>query len=201
MTEWQDWIGRTATQHDRLTPALLNRFRATIDSAETGPIAPQAIHWALCTPEAATADLGLDGHPQRRDSSDSFFPPMPHPRRMWASSQVAFLAPIGVDAEIERVSTIASIVEKTGSTGSLVFVDVEHVTSANGELVVQERQTLVYREAAILPSPSREGQRDLASSMPSRSGVGGFSPGATLTDPTPTPWSLSDQSGGPIPPR
>ncbi|MGL5840042.1 MAG: hypothetical protein ACRCY3_16235, partial [Sphingorhabdus sp.] len=41
----------------------------------------------------------------------------------------------------------------------------------------------------------------LASSMPSRSGVGGFSPGATLTDPTPTPWSLSDQSGGPIPPR
>lgn len=157
MGAWDAWIGRQMVQRDRLTPALLQRFRATIDSAETGDTAPQAIHWALCTPEATTAQLGLDGHPQRSDSPDSFFPPVLHPRRMWASSKVEFIAPITVNTEIERVSTIASISEKSGSTGSLVFVDVEHETKANGKLVVKERQTLVYRKAnSAKPVPAPE---------------------------------------------
>jgi 3-methylfumaryl-CoA hydratase len=155
VSNFDNWIGRTIRQNDRLTPALLHRFRATIDSQETGDIAPQAIHWVLCTPEAATAQLGLDGHPQRSESPDSFFPPVPHPRRMWASSKVEFFAPIGVGAEIERVSTIASITEKSGSTGSLVFVDVAHETSAIGILSVREMQTLVYREATTAkPTPA-----------------------------------------------
>ena len=154
MSEWQSWVGRTTTQRDRLTPALLDRFRATIDSAYSGGIAPQAIHWALCTPESATAALGLDGHPQRSDSPDSFFPPVPLPRRMWASSKVDFIAPILVDSEIERVSIIASVTEKTGSTGTLVFVDVNHQTLANGARAISETQTLVYREATTAaPTP------------------------------------------------
>lgn len=157
MGAWDAWIGRQMVQRDRLTPALLHRFRATIDSAESGDVAPQAIHWVLCTPEATTEQLGLDGHPQRSDSRDSFFPPVPHPRRMWASSKVEFIAPIAVNAEIERISTIASISEKTGSTGSLVFVDVEHETKADGSLVIRERQTLVYREAnSAKPAPAPE---------------------------------------------
>ena len=157
MGAWDVWIGRQMVQRDRLTPALLQRFRSTIDSAESGEIAPQAIHWVLCTPEATTAQLGIDGHPQRSDSPDSFFPPVPHPRRMWASSKVEFISPISVNAEIERVSTIASINEKTGSTGSLVFVDVEHGTKADGILAINERQTLVYREAnTAKPAPAPE---------------------------------------------
>ena len=32
MSQWREWIGREAVQSDMLTPALLNRFRATIDS-------------------------------------------------------------------------------------------------------------------------------------------------------------------------
>lgn len=147
MGAWDAWIGRQMVQRDRLTPALLHRFRATIDSADAGPAAPQATHWVLCTPEAATAQLGTDGHPQRSTRADSFFPPVPHPRRMWASSTVEFHAPIHVDTEIERISTIAAIAEKTGSTGSLVFVDVMHETRADGVLAIGERQTLVYREA------------------------------------------------------
>jgi 3-methylfumaryl-CoA hydratase len=155
MGAWDEWIGRTVTQRDRLTPALLHRFRATIDSAETGDVAPQAIHWLLCTPEATTAQLGIDGHPQRSDGPDGFFPPVPHPRRMWASSKVEFLAPIRVDAEIERTSTIAAITEKSGSTGSLVFVDVDHETRANAAPAVRERQTLVYRAAtSAAPAPA-----------------------------------------------
>lgn len=157
MGAWDAWIGRQMVQRDRLTPALLKRFTATIDSAESGDVAPQAIHWVVCTPEASTAQIGVDGHPQRSDSADSFFPPVPHPRRMWASSKVEFLSPIAVNAEIERVSTIASINEKTGSTGSLVFVDVDHQTRADGTPVISERQTLVYREAnSAKPAPAPE---------------------------------------------
>lgn len=37
------------------------------------------------------------------------------------------------------------------------------------------------------PAPSGEGQRDLATSSPSRSGVGTHSRSTTLTDPTPSP--------------
>jgi 3-methylfumaryl-CoA hydratase len=147
MGKWDSWLGRNFIQHDRLTPALLHRFRATLDSSESGDIAPQAIHWILCTPQATTAQLGLDGHPLRDDSADGFMPPIPMPRRMWASSKIEFIAPITVDAEIEHLSTIAAISEKDGSTGKLVFVDVAHQISANGKLVVKETQTLVYREA------------------------------------------------------
>lgn len=159
MGEWDHWIGRSYTQRDRLTPALLNRLRATLNSDENGDIAPQAIHWTLCTPQAATAQLGTDGHPLRSDSPDSFMPPITLPRRMWASSKVAFIAPIRVEAEIERISTIVSISAKDGSTGRLVFVDVAHETCANGILSISETQTLVYREATgtkALPMPPVE---------------------------------------------
>ncbi len=58
----QDWIGREMTQNDVLTPGLLARFRATLDSAETHAKAEQGIHWCLCLPEAATDALDSDGH-------------------------------------------------------------------------------------------------------------------------------------------
>jgi 3-methylfumaryl-CoA hydratase len=143
MADWQDWIGRTQEQSDMLTPALLARFRATIDSGEVTDIAPQGIHWCLCLPDTATSELGKDGHPRK----GGWLPPIQLPRRMWASSKVTFHAPISAGDAIIRRSTIANVTEKTGSTGLLVFVDIDHDTLANGKTAVTERQTLVYREA------------------------------------------------------
>ena len=156
MNGWDTWIGRTAEQQDLLTPGALARFRATIESAETGAVAAQAIHWCLCLPDAPTATLGADGHPLRADAEDSFMPPIPLPRRMWAASDVRFLDPIRAGASVTRRSTIATIREKTGGTGQLVFVEVDHDTHADGVLAVHERQTIVFREAATAaaqPSP------------------------------------------------
>lgn len=158
MTAWDAWIGRSIEQHDRLTPAALARFRATIDSAATGDIAAQAIHWCLCLPDAPTRMLGPDGHPLRQDDPGSFMPPIPLPRRMWAASDVRFVAPIAAGAAIARTSTVAAIKEKTGGTGQLVFVEVEHETRADDVVAVQERQTIVFRApapaAAPTPSPA-----------------------------------------------
>lgn len=154
MTDFGAWIGREARAKDRLDEGLAARWLATFDLARPHPaIMPQGIHFALCTPEAPTATLGEDGHPARDDSPDSFLPPFPMPRRMWASSKIAFHAPIAIGAEIKRVSRVAAISEKEGGSGRLAFVDVEHTTKANGTLAVIETQTLVYREVAAPDAP------------------------------------------------
>jgi 3-methylfumaryl-CoA hydratase len=154
MTDFAAWIGREQRAKDRLDDGLAERWLATFDLAKPHPpVMPQGIHFALCTPEAPTAKLGEDGHPARDDSADSFLPPFPMPRRMWASSKIAFHAPITIGAAIERASKIASVSEKAGGSGRLAFVDVEHVTKANGTIAVIETQTLVYREAAAPDAP------------------------------------------------
>jgi 3-methylfumaryl-CoA hydratase len=162
------WIGREIRAKDRLDEGLADRWLATFDLPRPHPaIMPQGIHFALCTPEVPTGKLGQDGHPARDDSPDSFFPPFPMPRRMWASSKIAFHAPIAIGAVIERTSRIAAITEKHGSTGPLAFVDVSHETRANGTLAVVETQSIVYRDAAsggvaLSPAPLGEGKFDPA---------------------------------------
>lgn len=148
------WIGREQTARDILDPALAARWLATFDlEAPQPPIMPQGVHFVLCTPEAPTSALGEDGHPVRDESADSFLPPFPMPRRMWASSAIEFIAPIAIGAAIERVSRVASISEKEGGSGKLAFVTVEHETSSNGTLSIRETQTIVYREAAAPDAP------------------------------------------------
>ena len=156
MGDWQDWIGKTHVQSDILTPALVQRHRATLDLTPHDPAPLPGIHWILNLPEAATADLGEDGHP-RRDIAGSFLPPIDLPRRMWASSEVEFLGDIPVGTAVTRTSTIADIAEKSGSSGRLAFVTLDHAIEADGVAVVREKQTLVYREAVVGPSPSGEG--------------------------------------------
>lgn len=163
---YEAWIGREQRATDRLDEGLADRWLATFDLRRPNPpIMPQGIHFALCTPEAPTAKLGEDGHPARDDSAERFLPPFPMPRRMWASSKIAFHAPIPIGAVIERTSKVASVSEKEGGSGRLAFVDVEHVTKANGTVAVIETQTLVYREAAapdapLSPPPPGEGPFD-----------------------------------------
>jgi 3-methylfumaryl-CoA hydratase len=163
MSEWDAWIGRSQRQSDILTPALLTRFHATLNSDHNSNVAPQAIHWCLCTPDSATSALGVDGHPARTHSPDSFLPPIPLPRRMWASSKVEFHAPITAGAAIERTSNVISITEKSGGSGPLVFAEIAHETAANGTLAVSEIQTIVYREASnAAPVPLGSGTADLS---------------------------------------
>lgn len=149
---YEAWIGREVRASDRLDEALAKRWLATFDLSDSNPL-PQGIHFALCTPDALTAALGEDGHPARDESADSFLPPFPMPRRMWASSKIEFVTPITHGAAITRNSRVASISEKEGGSGKLAFVNVDHETHANGTLAVRETQTLVYREAAPADAP------------------------------------------------
>lgn len=160
MSDLTQWVGRSQQSHDVITLGGVKRFCATLgieDSiaaafvAEKG-VAPLGYHWCLCLPDNPMSELSEDGHPQK----GGFLPPVTLPRRMWAASEIEFLAALPIGAAITRVSTIASVKEKAGSTGSLVFVDVEHETQVDGKCAIQERQTIVYREAASSPTPLPE---------------------------------------------
>ncbi len=67
--------------------------------------------------------LGPDGHPTR----GGFLPPVPLPRRMWAGGELEFFEPLRVGDEATRTSRISDVTMKTGSTGVLCFVSVEHL--------------------------------------------------------------------------
>ena len=148
MNAWSAWIGRELRCEDRVDRAAYRRWLAALDSEAPaeGNVA-QGYHWCLASPDTPTAGLGEDGHPLRDASRDSFLPPLPQPRRMWASSKVEFLGPLRVGATVERRSKIASLTAKTGASGTLVFVDIAHETITGDVLAVRELQSLVYRDA------------------------------------------------------
>ena len=168
MADWSVWIGREETRADRVDPGHLGRWLATLDraAADDGAV-PQGFHWCLCLPDAPTASLGPDGHPRRDDSPASFLPPLPQPRRMWASSKVEFIAPLSAGQAIERLSRVQSITEKSGGSGNLVFVDVAHETVGDGQLAVREVQTLVYRDAPPPGTPPAPPELGVAQFDPS----------------------------------
>lgn len=153
-SRWKNWIGPAHKASDTLSPELARRWLATFDlSTQAAGDMPQGVHFCLCTPDAPTAQLGQDGHPERSGEHSSFLPPIPLPRRMWAGSRLLFHAPLKVGAAIERTSRITAISEKAGNSGPLVFVEILHETMADGEQAVREEQTLVYREAAKPDAP------------------------------------------------
>ncbi len=149
MDNWTAWIGREENRHDRIDAGAFGRGLAMLDRAapQDGTV-PQGYHWCLCLPDAPTARLGPDGHPLRDESPESFMPPVLLTRRMWASSKVDFVVPLCVGDAVTRASRIASVTEKSGASGQLVFVDVAHETTGPNGVAVRETQSIVYRAAA-----------------------------------------------------
>lgn len=151
----QNWIGRTETAQDTITPRLVREFRATLgsNSLERTDMAPPAIHWCLAPTALPPEKLGRDGHPEK----GGFLPPVPLPRRMWAGGRIAFHQSLLEGDEVTRTSRIADVVAKSGRSGNLVFVTVEHEFATERGLAVREEQDIVYREdhaAGVAASPA-----------------------------------------------
>ena len=142
----RQWIGRSTEASDLVTAQLVKGLRATlfqeIGGPTTGDAAPFTVHWCLAQPVFPMSELGPDGHPTR----GGFLPPVPLPRRMWAGGELEFLDPLRVGDEAKRTSRIADVTMKTGSTGTLCFVSVEHVVTTSRGIAIRERQDIVYRE-------------------------------------------------------
>jgi 3-methylfumaryl-CoA hydratase len=137
----RQWVGRTEETTDAVTPRLARGLLATLD--RDGDIVPAAIHWCLAPAIARESLLGPDGHPERGE----FLPPVPLPRRMWAGGAVEFIDALRLGDQVTRRSRIADVQAKTGRSGTLCFVTVEHdYVTARGP-AIKERQDIVYREA------------------------------------------------------
>ena len=149
----QDWTGRSETVEDIATATPYAALAATLDwpvgagpqRPAPGTLLPNLWHWLYFLPIHRQSGIGPDGHARR----GGFMPPVPLPRRMWAGSDFAFHEPLRIGDMLSRTSTIAEVKEKSGRTGSLIFVKVRHEIRRNGSLDVAltEHHNIVYRAA------------------------------------------------------
>ncbi|MEO0991015.1 MAG: MaoC family dehydratase N-terminal domain-containing protein [Pseudomonadota bacterium] len=158
----RDAIGRTETATDTLDPRPARLMQVTLDRAPTlGPDAPLPPFWhhLYFPPMDRASDLAEDGHAKL----GTFLPDTGLPRRMWAASSVAFERDIRIGDTLTKTSTITNVEPKTGRSGPLVFVTVEHVYLREGACCLIETQTIVYRgmpDATEASKPAREAPGD-----------------------------------------
>lgn len=144
MAEYEGWIGKVSEAGETAERWPLAGLTAALDHVAPGDgdeILPLA-HWLYFPPMVRQSRIGSDGHPQRGD----FLPPFPQPRRMWAGSDIRFLRPIRLGDRMQKTARIASIAEKAGKSGPLIFLSVENSIRVDGADALTETQTLVYRD-------------------------------------------------------
>src|SRR5258705_6929247 len=151
----RQWIGRSSEAADIVTAQLVRGLRATlfmeIGEPKPGDAAPFTAHWCLAQPVYPMSQLGPDGHPTR----GGFLPPVPLPRRMWAGGELEFFEPLRVGDEMKRNSRISDVTMKTGSTGVLCFVSVQHEVTTPRGVAIRERQDIVYRDMSPSAAPAK----------------------------------------------
>lgn len=159
MTEdFSAWIGKQERLTDVLEPSRSNALRAALgDGAplSSGDALPPLHHWLYFWNVQPPAGLGPDGHPAK----GGFLPPVPLPRRMWAGGRLKFQKPLVLGETVTRTSTILKVEAKSGKSGSLVFVTVQHELAGETGVAITEEQDLVYREAAAagsIPLPASD---------------------------------------------
>lgn len=129
------WIGREDLQTTTLDLQLVRALAATLDLDQApmeGDPLPPGWHWLFLNPLVRRSALDVDGHPQR----GGFLPPIDLPRRMWAGSSIAYTAPLIVGRTATRRSRIIDIREKSGRSGRLCFVTLEHIWSADDQACI-----------------------------------------------------------------
>ncbi|AOW15671.1 acyl-CoA dehydrogenase [Hydrogenophaga crassostreae] len=156
VTHLHSWIGRTETILDGIAPAPLRALAATLDREDPEPVVgaplPALWHWLFFLPSARQSEIGPDGHAKR----GGFLPPVPLPRRMWAGGRLRWKEenPLLVGDAAQRISKIASVVHKTGRSGDLLFVLVQHEIHNQRGLALTEEHDIVYRAAARPTDPT-----------------------------------------------
>ena len=127
--ELRNWIGRSETYKDRVTPTPVAALAATLDRDDPAPSPGEPIpalwHWLFFLPIHRASELGPDGHARR----GAFLPPVPLPRRMYGGGRFRFDHPLRIGDAITRQSRIADVRLKEGRSGPLVFVVVHHEIS------------------------------------------------------------------------
>lgn len=124
-----------------LDPASLRRFSvATAGDLDVEAWRPALAHWAWFPDMVAAEDIGADGHP----APGRVLPDTGKARRMFASAQIDFLAPLRLGVEAQMRETVTDQRVRPGSGGDLTLMDIERVISQGGADRVVEKRTLVF---------------------------------------------------------
>jgi 3-methylfumaryl-CoA hydratase len=121
----RQWVGRKRSVQDALNPFPAQALAAALnreDAPSRGDPLPRLRHWLyfLGTPQASAA--GIDGHLKVGE----FLPPVPLVRRMWAGGHLESVLPLMIGVAATRRTVIRSVEAKSGKTGDLAFVTLDH---------------------------------------------------------------------------
>lgn len=149
--DYTDWIDRTETRSDLISPFPARALAALAQAPtvpEKGDDLPPGWQWLYFLDTPSPEQTGPDGHPRR----GGFLPPITLERRMWAAGGFEIIRPLTIGEPAERTSRIVSITPKSGASGEMIFVVLEHLIHQAGELRLREDQTLVYRAMPTGPT-------------------------------------------------
>lgn len=183
VTAWQPHTvtSRAVVEHGPVL-ALAALLDSSLPVPGVGDALPALWHWVALPQWAPSSAFDLDGHPIR----GTFLPPVDLPRRMFAGGEVTVRGRLTVGEEVRRESRVVSVEDKLGRDGRLVFVGVHTLfAGTDGEVRIEERQDIVFREASE-PSVDPRAPESAAALTPvgrplRRTGVGRWD---LATDPT-----------------
>jgi 3-methylfumaryl-CoA hydratase len=145
-------VGRRRVVEDGMAREAAEKLAVILDTSLPEAGLPPTWHWAYFNPAIPKEKIGHDAH----EKLGAFLPPAPFDRRMWAAGEVTMARPLRPGEPATRVSTITDIAFKTGSSGALCFVTVEHEITQAGARTILERQTIVYRDRGLAEKPLRD---------------------------------------------
>jgi 3-methylfumaryl-CoA hydratase len=138
-------VERTEILQPEQARALGSLLDVPVPDLDGGAGLPLLWHWIYLLDRPAQADLGPDGHPVRGTIPA---PPGPGRRRMWAGGRVHATGALRCGEPATRRSQVQSMRDKQGRSGPLTFITMHHQVLQRGQVVIDEQQDLVYREAA-----------------------------------------------------
>jgi 3-methylfumaryl-CoA hydratase len=148
-------VTEVVERHEVLGPepavALAGLLDVPLPDLEAGEGLPLTWHWVYLLERPLQRDLGADGHPVRNVVPA---PPEPGRRRMWAGGSIRSFSALRVGERTTRRSKVLDTTERHGRSGRLTFVTVGHEILQGGQTVVEERQDILYRDAATGSGPT-----------------------------------------------
>jgi 3-methylfumaryl-CoA hydratase len=130
--------------------ALGGLLGVPVPDLDRGGGLPILWHWVYLLERPAQSDLGPDGHPVRGAVPE---PPRPGRRRMWAGGRVRVDGVLRCGEPATRLTRVLSVQKKHGRSGALTFYVVGHQILQRDQVVIDEEQDIVYREAASASAP------------------------------------------------
>lgn len=145
---------------ERIIPETVEAYRGTFaadesirDAEAELPPGWEGVFFPFAVP---LADLRPDGTPAR----DGVIPEIDLPRRMYAGETTEFLGPVRIGDEVTQTTSLGTVVEKNGSSGRLMFVDVEREYAVDGAVVIRSVWHDVFLEQADPDAPARPPRTD-----------------------------------------